>query len=485
MSAPVPAPPTPLPTPDGTPAQARPLDRSPLFSSVGRFHPWEPARVEGTIPRDLRGTLIRTGPGLLERFGQRVAHSFEADGVLMGVRFEEDGKASRAVRVVQSPGYLEEEAAGRALYGSSASLWRRLTNMARGRSKSTGNTSVMHWQGRTYALMEGARPVEVDHATLDTGKVSDLGGVLGPAFSAHPHRLASRGTTFNFGQIWGPKPALELYALPEQGAASCLGRVPIPWNTMVHDFAITERYAVFIVCPAKLRMHKALLGADFDEFFAWDGDEAAHLIVAPLDAPERAITIELKARWVFHLSNAFERDGRLVIDWVQYDNFDVFAALAADGSETDVGHSQLQRVEIDPQSRRLVSDEVLWGRDGDFPVLPASRVGTEYSTCWMTVGEADFGGGVARLDTVTGATDEWRPGHGYHASEALFVPRNDAARGDMRDDDGWLVALVYDAHAGQSYYVVLDADRPSAGPLAKVWMGQALPLTFHGTFIAA
>lgn len=37
--------------------------------------------------------------------------------------------------------------------------------------------------------------------------------------------------------------------------------------------------------------------------------------------------------------------------------------------------------------------------------------------------------------------------------------------------------------ARESFFAVFDADRPSAGPRAKAWLGQATPITFHGTFI--
>ncbi|HHH11654.1 MAG TPA: carotenoid oxygenase, partial [Sorangium sp.] len=69
---------------------------SPLQRSVGRFHGWEPLRIEGELPPGLRGTLIRTGPGLYERFGRRLSHSFEGDGVLMGLRLSADGQAHGA-----------------------------------------------------------------------------------------------------------------------------------------------------------------------------------------------------------------------------------------------------------------------------------------------------------------------------------------------------------------------------------------------------
>ena len=51
-----------------------------------------------------------------------------------------------------------ERAAGKMLYGVSAPWSRRIGNMLRGSEKNTANTSVMIWQDRLYAMVEGARP---------------------------------------------------------------------------------------------------------------------------------------------------------------------------------------------------------------------------------------------------------------------------------------------------------------------------------------
>ncbi|MEM6990222.1 MAG: carotenoid oxygenase family protein [Myxococcota bacterium] len=451
-----------------------------LQRTVERFHDWEPLPIEGEIPTALRGTLIRTGPGVFERFGRRLSHSFEADGALMALRLDGDGEAHGAVRIVESPGYREEQAAGRPLFGTAAPRWRRIANGLTGRVKTTGNTNVMRWQGQTYALMEGGRPVEIDAATLGTREVADFGGVLGAAFSAHPHRVASLRSAFNFGQVWGPKPALDLYALPDEGPARKLGRVPIPWNTMVHDFAVTERHAVFVICPAKLRLGKALLGSpDFDQYFAWDPQAGAELIIVSLSDPTQVSRHAIDGRWVFHLSNAFERGSDLVVDWVQYPDFEVFSALSGDGGLADFAGPHVRRLTVDLQRSRLRSDEVLWERACDFPVLPGGRFGHEYSTCWYAKEGEGFAGGIARLDVETGEADVWDAGPGHSASEAVFVRRP----GATRDDDGWLLSLVYDGWKTRSYFAVFDADRPSAGPLAKMWLDQPLPLSFHGTFV--
>ncbi len=454
-------------------------DLSPLWSSVQRTHGWEPCRVEGPLPDALRTTLVRTGPGLMERFGKRLAHSFEADGVMTGLRLRGDGQAHAAVRVVESPGYREEQAADKPLYGSAAPWWRRFLNGLRMRGKQTGNTSLMSWQGRTFALMEGARPIEIDIDDLSTLEVEDFEGTLGATFSAHPHRLPRARTTFNFGVDYGPKPTLSLYALPDDGPVRRLGRVPLPWNTMVHDFAITDRVMVFVVCPLELSLRRALLAPkDMTSLFRWVPKKGAELLVVPLDDVDRPVRIPIDARFVFHLANAHHRGDTLCVDWVQYPNADVMTALSGDGNDR-MEPPRLQRLVVDVAGAKVREEPVLWDQACDFPVLPEGGVGNDYSTVWLVIGEEGRAGGIARFDPQTGKCDAWEPGPGYSPSEALFVPAPDA----NNEAQGWLVSLILDGWRGESFFGVFDAEHPSAGPLARIWLGQPIPTTFHGTFV--
>ncbi|MCA9708703.1 MAG: carotenoid oxygenase family protein [Myxococcales bacterium] len=455
-------------------------DFSALWASVGRTHDWTPLRVEGELPSRLRATIVRTGPGLMERFGRRHRHSFEADGVMVGLRLRGDGGAEGAVRVVEGPEYRVEQAAGRPLYGSIAPWWRRFANSLRRRTKATGNTAMMAWQGRLYALMEGARPLEIDPATLATLGLRDLGGVLGATFCAHPHRVEARRTTFGFGVEYGPKPALRLHALPDQGPARTLGTVPLPWNTMVHDFAVTPRHAVFVICPLRLSLWRAILALDgMDGLFHWTPSDGAELLVVPLDAVDAPLRLPLAPRFVFHLANAYEHGSTLVIDWVQYPNADVMSALSGDDAAPRVAPSRLERVTVDLAARTVVGDEVRWDHGCEFPVVPPALVGQRTEALWLLASGEGQARGLARLDPESGRVNAWAPDPALRASEALLLP----APAATRPYQGWLASLVLDTGRGESFFGIFDADRPSAGPVARVWMGQALPTTFHGTVL--
>jgi all-trans-8'-apo-beta-carotenal 15,15'-oxygenase len=90
---------------------------------------------------------------------------------------------------------------------------------------------------------------------------------------------------------------------------------------------------------------------------------------------------------------------------------------------------------------------------------------------------------VAKVEVETGQDSLWLSGLGV-VSEPIFVsrPSNGAERAE---DDGWVLALVYDPASDASNVTVLDARDLSAGPLARVWFDHHLPPSFHGAFAPA
>lgn len=60
----------------------------------------------------------------------------------------------------------------------------------------------------------------------------------------------------------------------------------------------------------------------------------------------------------------------------------------------------------------------------------------------------------------------------------LFVPRP----GSEKEDDGWVLALVYDAAHHRSDLVILDASDFSKGVIARLHLKHHIPYGLHGSF---
>ncbi|WIG95637.1 carotenoid oxygenase family protein [Myxococcus sp. SDU36] len=450
---------------------------SPLLRSLSRPHGFEPLRVEGRLPESLRGTLFRAGPGLFERFGTRIAHAFEADGAVTAVRFD-GGGAQGASRIVESAGFRAEEQAGRFLYTSSASWLDRMRAARKDVAKTTGNTSTFLWKNRLFALMENGLLQEMSPTTLETLDATGLGVVTG-AFSAHPHRVASLRTTFNFGVRYGRKMNIDLYALPDDGEPSKLGTVEAPWQSMVHDFMATERHLILFVGPVRLKLLRAMVGlGDVTQLFEWRPELGARLIVVPLDAIHSPRTFELDPFWLWHFSNAYEEVDGPCVDFCRYPEF----SLGEIGEMESTGPLPLlTRVQLDLRSGKA-RETKLFDVPCDFPQVHPRLHGARHGTVFAQT-ERNVAGrsilGVTRIDLDRGRSAEWVLPAGHVPSEPVLVPR------EASQDATFVLDLVFDSKAHHSYVAVLDGEQLEDGPLATVHFDQAIPVTFHGSFAAA
>ncbi|TMD98238.1 MAG: carotenoid oxygenase family protein [Chloroflexi bacterium] len=214
--------------------------------------------VTGELPTDLRGTLYRIGPARHEAGGERYRHWFDGDGMVHAIHLD-GGRAHYRNRFVATAGRAEEERAGRRLYAgfgtrpAGDNAVERFRHAVRRFAKNTANTNIVEIGGRLLALWEAGHPHRIDPVTLETIGEDDLGGALGRNdwFSAHPKTHPS-GDVWNFGIGYGARTRARLYRCRTDGSVSREITVTLPFPSMVHDFALTERHAVFVVAPLTL-----------------------------------------------------------------------------------------------------------------------------------------------------------------------------------------------------------------------------------------
>lgn len=435
-----------------------------------RSHGFERLRVEGTLPASLRGTLFRNGPGQFGIGEQRYQHPFEGDGAITAVRFDGQG-ALGASRITSNPQLEEERRAGKPLYGLSSGWLRRMSNMVRGRQKNTANTSVMIWQDRLFAMVESSLPTEISQSDLSVIGETALGGVVRASFSAHPHRVAARKATYNFGVVQGRKTELVVYELPDVGHAREVASVQLGGSTMLHDFIVTQRHAVFFVSPVRIDVPKMLLGlGSFDELFVWKPELGVDVIVIPLDAPANVTRFTTDAFFQWHFVNAWDdEDGRtIVIDYQRYPDFSSFdgiGRLMHGGTANGLLLGRYHRARLDVAAKTLRSEQLL-DRACEFGTIARGSEGTPHDVAYVAL---DNLAAVGRFDLRTNKLDT----HELPSSQRTTEP---IAVGDH------VLALQHDATRDLAFLAVYDAARIPDGPVARAWFDHQVPITFHGTW---
>lgn len=437
-----------------------------VFRDLPREHGFEPLRVEGTLPSELRGVLYRCGPARFSIGGEPYLHWFDADGAVAAVRFE-GATVDAAVRTVATRWLREEQAANRQLYRSYAQLGRGLRRWFT-LPKNPANISVMPYDGQVLALWEAGLPIALDPATLDARGETNLGGRIGPTFSAHPHRVG--GTLFNFGVRYGAKFSIDLYRF--ENDVTRIANIPLPRPTIIHDFIATSRHVVFFCAPVRLRLARLLAGiGSFDSNLAWEPEHGTEVIVVPLANPERVVRFTVPPFFQWHFVNAWEEDDAIVVDYLPYDDFTTNAWFGRAPYEParQPPPSRYARARLDLQSRRMHVD-VLSERSLDFPSIHPGEAGRPHEHAWLL----DFSDGIppslARFDVRSRALRRVPLGEETFPSEAIVTP------------EGWVLSLVYDGRRDASYVAVIDRERPEEGPVARLWFDHAIPFLFHGAW---
>ena len=257
---------------------------------------------------------------------------------------------------------------------------------------------------------------------------------------------------------------------------------------MVHDFAVTERYLVFLLPPYLFDTERLQAGATFFDSYVWRPELGLRVLVfdkADLTAAPRRF--ELPAGFVFHLGNACEEGGVIRLDCMRAPDAvgvrEGFLNLMCGGGDVWDG-AQPMWVELDlaggvagGRARQTVLPLI-----AEFPRIDPRHVGRRYDSVFMLVRSAaaahPLRDSVARVDLGRQTVQRYHYGATVIADEHVFVPRPGGAEGQ-----GWLLGSALDTSRGRTLFSVFDAEHLADGPLAQGEMARTLPAGLHGTFV--
>ena len=452
------------------------------IASLPREHGFEPLRVEGEVPEGLRGTLVRNGPGVFDSFGREYEHWFDGDGVISACRFTASG-VEGAARVTQTPELREERAAGRMLYGSGFTRGPLWSKRILGRGKNPTNIHALSWRGRLFAMAEMGLPVELNPSDLQSLPPCRFDGLIKQTLNAHSRLDPATKTTYLTGLTMGLSSALDIYELPAAGAPRLLTSVTLKGVTvMVHDFAITATYLVFLIHPVKVALWPVLLGTRAAaEAVRWAPEEGTEVILVRRD--DASVTrFTTKAFFHFHYANAFDRDGVVVVDlcpYLTYEASDAFrlTSLRSGAGLAQVSPALFERAIIDPRAKTF-SLKVLIHEACDFPSTSPAVQGRPYRYAFpvVTRGHHDY---VAMFDLHEQRVELAALSADIVPGEVTFVPKPNASS----EDDGWLLSMAYHLEQRVSGVLVFDARRLSEGTLARAWFDHHVPMPLHGIWL--
>jgi carotenoid cleavage dioxygenase-like enzyme len=430
--------------------------------------------VTGSLPVGLRGMFVRNGPNPQFAPSGRY-HPFDGDGMIHAV-YLEDGDVRYRNRWVESKGLLLERERGRSLYGGLAEFRVPEPDVveAGGMIKNSGNTHTVRHAGRMLALLEACLPTEIDRELATLGEW-DFDGKLTGAFTAHPKIDPVSGEMLFFGYQPFP-PFLRYHVVAADGTLVHSADIDLPNAMMMHDFAVTEHYSLFLDSPALFDASQLMSGGPM---MRWAPEAGTRLGVLPRYGTGSDIRwFDLDNQYVVHFFNAWDDGDTIEIRAPRFSAMPgAFDFEDPTGKETPFPW----RWTVDLASG-TVRDEQTDDRGGEFPRVNddlATRPTRYLYNCMARTWEFEFEfHGVVKYDTVTGAASEFFYGDSEVSGEHVFVPDPDGTA----EDDGWLLSMVTDRASDTSDLAVLDARDVAAGPVARVRMPRRVPLGFHANW---
>jgi carotenoid cleavage dioxygenase len=442
----------------------------------GNFAPWrsedniENIEIIGTIPNDLNGTLLRNGSNpQFDPLGQY--HWFEGDGMLHAIQIK-DGKASYSNRWIRTEKFKIEKKFGQPLFNTALS--NSPDPRLDGISPNTANTNVIAYQEKILALNEGASPVSIEPNSLNTLGDYTFNNAITTSLTAHP-RYDHRKKEFLAYSYLNDDGNLYYYRLDENNKLLSKAQINWPYQSMMHDFVITEHYVIFPVFPATMSFERMMNGG---KIFMWEGDKYKTCFVITNRNGDEITRIHTDPCFVYHFGNAYEDGDDIIIDAMRGHTCGLMSDRHGKVATRKDSRSHLVRWTLNLKTNS-VSCKTIDTQTGEFPRFDERFTGYPYQHLYIGASAhvGDLFDRIVHYDLV----NEIKTEHCFEnsvPSEPVFVPRS------SQEGDGYLLTVVYREAEDRSDVVILDALHINSDPIAIIKIPHRIPFGFHGNFIA-
>jgi carotenoid cleavage dioxygenase-like enzyme len=430
--------------------------------------------VIGELPPDLSGIFVRNGANpQWKPIGQY--DWFDGDGMLHGVRIH-NRKAIYSNRYVQTKAWKIEQAEGKAIWSGLMEL-PQMDNPY-GPYKNTTNTGIVWHAGQLLALCEAGAPHAIKLPELETIGEYTYNGKLVSHFTAHPKVDPVTGEMMFFGYSPFKPPYLQYGVVSATGNLLRTEPIDLPIGVLMHDFAISENYTIFMDLPITFNLERMQRG---EPLVLFESDRPSRFGILPRHGSNHDIRwFEISPCFVPHTLNAYEEAEELVLSGCRIQGLGLPESVESfDEPEGINRHLYEWRFNL---KTGLVQETILDDVPVEFPRVNEQLLGrkTRYGYSARIANHPTFLlDALIKYDFICGKSETLEFGVGCYGGDLVFVPRPHATT----EDDGWLLTLVHDENSGISQLIILNAQDITSGPIAKVVIPQRVPYGFHAAWI--
>jgi len=446
-----------------------------------------PTTVKGKLPSWLSGSFMAIGPSIFEVGSSQAQHWL--DGLAMVHRFSiQNGAVAYSNKLIKSQYYKDCCKKGR-LKGSAPeqkqSTWAKLAGALTSSNRpiyDNANINLAYFNKQLFALTETPHVQPLDQAlnTQDSFKFSDK--VDMHFCSAHPIFDPNTQEWYGIAIHYAHTSSYIVYKMKANSTErTVIATIPVGYPAYMHSFALTQNYVIitehpFIVSPYDL----LLTDNSYINTFNWKPKNGTNFIVIERTTGKKIGTFKAEPFFTLHHVNAFEKDGRIIIDLVSYKDPDIIKAfcyknLAQANTQLPRGH--LKRFTINPSTGKVISTS-LSSHNVELPAINPAYLMHEYRYVYAACAEQGIAQQLIKIDLNSARHHIWQS-KGCYPTEPVFIAKPQA----KDEDDGIILSLVLDAIAQKSFVVILDAK--NLKEIARIYAPHHIPFTVHSKFFSA
>ncbi len=464
-----------------------------IFEAPAEAKQVELTTTSGEVPAELKGALLRNGPGI-QRAGKTPMHFLDGYAFVVSAAFDK-GRVVYSARNVALPVAAREAEAGQLLHRRPFTNrpGGRLANLFRMKLTTGASHEVYTWGGAVVASDVDGHYL-LDPVTLETKGPAPINRMVGglTTLSAMPRVDRFSGNLVAFAAtpaVFGPDTVTMVELDGTWTERARVERALSTKGALLHDMASTENHYLVVQFGVLSPGKAAGAGSYFLDAVSLP-PRGARILAIPRrgNGPVREMPLP-DGFQTFHIGNAYEEAGMLVVDTTIYEGLLDFGPLyppelrpagtpSRPGGGPFVARHTLNLAT--GEHKVAVHREAL----GEAPSVRDDRSGRRhrfaYTSAQGTRGDEPVDNAyywyhaVAKIDCDAGTTvSRWDAGPQVYVAAPQFVARGDA------EDDGWVLTWTHDVAAKRGELVVLDAKDLARGPVARLALPAPLPPASH------